>query len=88
MLLPHPLGGPIAGRPWRSAGYGLGLMIGTGETGAGYVGHTGGGPGSVAAIYQGLPGPGDSGSRRTAAVFASGKNPALVESEAMRLACG
>lgn len=86
MLTPHPLGGPIAGRPWRTTGYGLGLMIGTGETGATCIGHTGGGPGSMAAIYQSLSGLDGDNPRRTAAVFATGEDLALVESRAMRLA--
>ena len=71
--------------PWWSftktvlAGYGLGLMIGTGETGATYIGHTGGGPGSTSAVYQRELG-------GTAAVFAPVDHPALVEREAIHLA--
>ncbi len=79
MLTAHPVGGPVPERPWLTAGYGLGLMIGTGETGATYTGHTGGGPGSTAAVYQ-------CGPRRTAAVFAPVDRPALVEREAIHLA--
>ncbi len=79
MLSPHPLGGPVPGRPWRTAGYGLGLMIGIGETGATYVGHTGGGPGSTSAIYR-------CGPHRTVAAFASTEDPALVERQAIQLA--
>jgi len=86
MLSPHPVGGPVPGRPWRTAGYGLGLMIGIGETGAAYVGHTGGGPGSTAAIYQRGPERHRSGPRRTAAAFARTADPALVERRAMTLA--
>jgi len=81
MLAAHPVGGPVPGRPWRMAGYGLGLMIGVGDTGALYVGHTGGGPGSTAAVYQCVPG-------RTAAAFAPMEEPAAVERCAMGLACG
>ena len=42
----HRVGGAIPGRPWRTANYGLGLMLGQGEPPGQYVGHTGGGPGS------------------------------------------
>ena len=79
MLSPHPVGGPVPGRPWQTAGYGLGLMIGVGETGATYVGHTGGGPGSTAAIYQ-------CGPHRTAAAFADTEDPGFVERRAICLA--
>ncbi len=79
MLSPHLLGGPVPGRPWRMAGYGLGLMIGVGETGATYVGHTGGGPGSTSAIYQ-------RGPHRTAAAFADFEDSTLVERRALHLA--
>ncbi len=79
MLSPHSVGGPVPGRPWQTAGYGLGLMIGIGETGATYVGHTGGGPGSTAAIYQ-------CGPHRTAAAFADTEDPGFVERRATCLA--
>jgi D-alanyl-D-alanine carboxypeptidase len=48
-----PLGGALAGRPWRSHGYGAGVMIGD-MAGAGPVlGHTGGGPFASCAVYHG-----------------------------------
>jgi len=50
------LGGPIAGRPWESAGYGLGVMSGTISGGLQLCGHTGGGPGSVVAVYRATDG--------------------------------
>ena len=50
------LGGPIAGRPWESAGYGLGVMSGTISGGLHLCGHTGGGPGSVVAVYRATDG--------------------------------
>lgn len=80
MVPPHPIGGAFPGRPWRTAGYGLGVMIGIGigDAGATYVGHTGGGPGSTAAIYQ--------CGRRTAGAFAPVEEPATVERRAMELA--
>ena len=86
MLTPHVLAGPVPGRPWRTAGYGLGLMIGTDETGASYVGHTGGGPGSTAAVYQRIPDLPGVGPRRTAGAFAPVEDPAIVERRAVVLA--
>lgn len=70
----HPLGGPIDGRPWQTAGYGLGLMIGTGRAQQHVLGHTGGGPGSVVAVYR-CPARG-----RTVAAFAPGHDENAVES--------
>lgn len=87
MLSPHPVGGPVPGRSWRTAGYGLGLMIGIGDTGATYIGHSGGGPRSTAAVYQRAPERNQSKSRRTAAAFARVEDPAIVEQRAMTLAC-
>lgn len=46
------LGGPIAGRPWVTPGYALGLMRGMVEDGLTLAGHTGCGPGSVMAVYR------------------------------------
>ncbi len=88
MLSPHPVGGPVPGRPWRTGGYGLGLMIGIGDMGATYIGHSGGGPGSTAAVYQRGPEPHGTKPRRTAAAFARVEHPALVEQRAMALAYG
>ena len=79
----HRVGGAVPGRPWRTAGYGLGLMVGQGEPPGEYAGHTGGGPGSTSAVYQRLD---EIGGRRTAAAFAPVDDPGLVETEAMRLA--
>ncbi len=85
MLATHPVNGPFPGRPWRTGDYGLGLMTGVGDTGATYVGHTGVGPGSTAAIYRcGRETRG--GPRRTAAAFAPIESPAAVERRAMELA--
>jgi CubicO group peptidase (beta-lactamase class C family) len=72
----YELEGPVAGRPWRQPGYGLGLMIGTTTTGSRVLGHTGGGPGSVCAIYH------DLARARTVAAFATGEDPSGVESAA------
>ncbi len=82
----HAVGGAIPGRPWRTAGYGLGLMIGQGEPAGEYVGHTGGGPGSTSAIYQRAEGLIGAGIRCTGAAFAPVDDPGLVEARAMELA--
>lgn len=87
MLAPHPVGGPVLGRPWWTADYGLGLIIGVGDTGATYIGHSGGDPGSTAAVYQRGPERNESKPRRTAAAFARVEDPAIVEQRAMTLAC-
>lgn len=52
MLDCRSVGGPIGGRPWVSPGYGLGIMAGTVENEISIAGHTGGGPGSVIAVYR------------------------------------
>jgi len=56
MQLTRVLGGPIAGRPWVTPGYALGLMRGSIEGGLTLAGHTGCGPGSVVAVYRGAVG--------------------------------
>jgi CubicO group peptidase (beta-lactamase class C family) len=74
------LGGPIPGRPWASAGYGLGLMqgsMGAGVAGLRVAGHTGVGPGSVVAVYRGLQG----ARSATCAVFHEGADEGRTESE-------
>lgn len=52
MLRVRTLGGPVPGRPWTSPGYGLGLMVGGTDNNLSVMGHTGGGPGSVIAVYH------------------------------------
>ena len=88
MRTAFPLNVPMSGRPWKSPSYGLGLMCGVGEPPEYYIGHTGGGPGSTAAVYQasgeGASGPG----RRTVAVFAPLDAADVVERRAMLLAHG
>ena len=86
MCMPHPLGGPVPGRPWITAGYGMGLMIGLGKPAGRYIGHTGGGPGSTAAVFQHAPEDGDLQARCTCAAFAPLDDPAVVEERAMALA--
>lgn len=73
-----PLGGAIEGRPWRTTAYGLGVMTGTGPESTRVIGHTGGGPGSVIAVYH-HP---DASSSFTAAAFSPGENSGRVEAEA------
>ncbi|HET8729138.1 MAG TPA: serine hydrolase domain-containing protein [Alphaproteobacteria bacterium] len=82
----HPIGGPVAGRPWLTTGYGLGLMMGTmqrpGMTGPLEVaGHSAGGPGSVGAVYHGV----SDGRGRTAAVFAAGSDEGIAEDQALKM---
>jgi CubicO group peptidase (beta-lactamase class C family) len=82
MLDAHPVvGAVVAGRPWVSPGYSLGLMIG-GMAGCDLVAvHTGGGPGSVVAVYQALSAAG----ARTAAAFSPGSDQGVVESRCAAL---
>ena len=81
MRAPHALGGPVEGRPWRTAGYGLGLMVDVASPRGRCIGHTGGGPGSVAAAYH-FP---DLDPPRTAAAFAPVEDPAVVERAVLAL---
>jgi CubicO group peptidase (beta-lactamase class C family) len=74
MLERHPVGGPIAGRPWQSPAYGLGLMIGDVDGGMTIAGHTGGGPGSVIAVYHRI-----GAQPHTAAAFSPGDDQGEVE---------
>ena len=68
------VGGPIAGRPWKTPSYGLGLMIGETTSGEVIAGHTGGGPGSAVAVYHRLDKP-----TGTAAAFEPNGTDATVE---------
>jgi CubicO group peptidase (beta-lactamase class C family) len=52
MERPYPLDGPGPGRPWRTAGYGLGLMVDVASPRGRASGHTGQGPGSTATVYR------------------------------------
>ena len=74
----HHLGGPIPARPWQSPGYGLGVMQGPTADGLLLCGHTGGGPGSVVAVYRGSRGD----MAATAAVFVEGGTEGQVETAA------
>jgi D-alanyl-D-alanine carboxypeptidase len=75
MLEVHPLGGPIEGRPWRAPGYGLGIMADAASPRGRCMGHTGGGPGSVAAAFHFA----ELRPPRTVAAFAPVEDPAVVE---------
>jgi CubicO group peptidase (beta-lactamase class C family) len=76
------LGGPLPGRPWRSCGYGLGLMGGNIANAGLAVGHSGAGPFSVSALYHfpDLPEP------VTACAFYTGSDESKAEWEVLRLA--
>ena len=73
MRQPYPLGGPIEGRPWRTAGYGLGLMVDVDSPRGLAMGHSGQGPGSVSAAYH-FP-----GLARTVSAFAAVEDQGVVE---------
>lgn len=75
MLEVHAVGGPIAGRPWQSPGYGLGIMVDAASPRGRCMGHTGGGPGSVAASFHFA----DLRPTRTVAAFAPVEDPGVVE---------
>jgi CubicO group peptidase (beta-lactamase class C family) len=75
---PHRLGGPVPDRPWAEPGYGLGLMCGLDRTGSRVAGHTGGGPGSVCAVYHLV----NSDPPRTAAAFCADGDVDAVEKAA------
>jgi len=75
MLEVHPVGGPIVGRPWQSPGYGLGIMVDAASPRGRCMGHTGGGPGSVAASFHFA----DLRPTRTVAAFAPVEDLGMVE---------
>lgn len=83
MTTRHPIGDePLPGRPWETIGYGLGLMIGRMTSVGLAIGHSGGGPGSVSAVYHfsDVPTP------CTVAAFGRGDNEGRTEHEVARLA--
>jgi CubicO group peptidase (beta-lactamase class C family) len=81
MRVPYPLSSPLEGRPWRTAGYGLGLMVDVASPRGRCLGHTGQGPGSVAAAYH-FP---DLNPPRTTAAFAPVEEQAVVERTVLAL---
>jgi D-alanyl-D-alanine carboxypeptidase len=85
----YPIGGPLAGRPWATTGYGLGLMMGTMRRSGmpqplQVIGHSAGGPGSVGAVYN-AP---DGGRHRTVAAFTAGLDEGVTEDEVLRYLAG
>jgi len=84
MLNGHRVDGPIPQRPWQQPVYGLGLMCGQIPEGAFIAGHTGGGPGSVIAVYRLY---GRRPTRTGAAFLAQNEAPA-VERAAIQYAAG
>ncbi|MVV50834.1 class A beta-lactamase-related serine hydrolase [Pseudomonas sp. PB120] len=80
MQTARQLGGPIAGRPWTAPGYGLGLMQGAVEGGLTLNGHTGGGPGSIVAVYRCAVGD----QTATCAVFDEDSNEGAAEAEVVQ----
>lgn len=88
MLDGFPVGGAVPGRPWQTARYGLGVMVGEGVPPGLYVGHSGGGPGSTSAVYRLAATAGDGRSLPVGAAFAPIEAPGMVEARAMALASG
>jgi CubicO group peptidase (beta-lactamase class C family) len=80
MQLARALGGPIAGRPWVSPGYALGLMRGAVQSGLTLAGHTGCGPGSVIAVYHCSVGDASA----CCAIFSPDSREADIEAEVVR----
>lgn len=74
MVNGHGVGEGMPGRPWIKPSYGLGLMI-EGTLSHGPRGHTGGGPGSVIAVYRRT----DTREPQTIAAFALGDDAGAVE---------
>lgn len=75
MMSPHPLDVAVDGRPFAAPAYGLGLMMDHDRSGNIRYGHTGGGPGSVIAVYR-TDGPAGG---FTKAAFAHGDDVGTVE---------
>lgn len=82
MLDAQYLGGAIPNRPWTECGYALGLMSGALKGAGKAVGHSGGGPFSVNAVYH-FP---DARDPITVASFTDGTAEGVVEFAAERFA--
>jgi len=82
MLDARSVGGPIPDRPWTTCGYSLGLMSGAVDGAGKAVGHSGGGPFSVNAVYHfpDVPDP------ITIACFTEGTDEGVAEFAATKLA--
>ena len=86
MLGRFPIGHELPGRPWVTTGYGLGVMMGLmkdrkSQRSIEVVGHSAGGPGSVAAVYSCS----NNGRRRTAGAFAAGNDEGIAEFTVLEL---
>ncbi|WP_244212695.1 serine hydrolase domain-containing protein [Rahnella woolbedingensis] len=81
MQVTIPLGGALEGRPWTECGYALGLMSGPMGTAGRSVGHSGGGPSCVNAVYH-FP---DLREPVTGACFTDGHHEGVAETELGRL---
>ena len=80
MVTARLVGSAMPGRPWRSPGYGLGVMV---EADSGEpLGLTGAGPGSTVAVYRQMPSAGPV----VIAAFAHGDDQGVVEHTAFGLA--
>lgn len=75
---------PLEGRPWRTAGYGLGLMMDVASPLGPSIGHSGQGPDSISAAYH-FP---DLDPPRTVAAFAPGVDQGVVERAVIETAAG
>jgi D-alanyl-D-alanine carboxypeptidase len=75
MRVRHPVNVNLPDRPWRTAGYGLGLMMDIASPHGLCIGHSGQGPDSVAAAYH-FP---DLDPPRTAAAFAPTDDQGIAE---------
>ena len=82
MLERRALDVPRTGRPWGSAGYGLGVMIDIASQLGRAFGHSGEGPGSVCAVYH-FP---DCDPPRTVAAFAPDEKVGVLERRAIEAA--
>ena len=82
MLQRHHLGGGVPGRPWTSHGYALGLMSGEMDGVGRAIGHSGGGPSCVNAVYH-FP---DLAPPVTVAAFTDGSDEGVAEEVAARIA--
>ena len=82
MLERRALDVALEGRPWLSAGYGLGLMMSTAADVGTALGHSGQGPGSVAGAWH-FP---DLDPPRTVAAFAPTEDEAVVENAVLEAA--
>jgi D-alanyl-D-alanine carboxypeptidase len=82
MMERHELGGAVSDRPWTACGYGLGLMSGLMGASGRAIGHSGGGPGCVNAVYH-FP---DVALPTTVAAFTDGDDEGPAEFEAASVA--